>query len=126
MRLRNADHRSRVDRSHAFACLMFCRRIKAAVKLITEDPLSPHSLVETPEQMDEWTVLDELRSKHPEGKPASQNYIVDESPNDDVFHPVIFDNLDGKPSEKSSCEYRPLLAHLASMPLDGTECVHPF
>ena len=80
---------------------MFCGRTKAALKLITEDkgggPLSPHSLVEPPpEQMDEWTVLDELRSKHPEGKPASQNCIVDTSPNKAVFHPVIFDNLDGK------------------------------
>ena len=80
---------------------MFCGRTKAALKLITEDkgggPLSPHSLVESPPgQTDEWTVLDELRSKHPEGKPASLNSIVDESPNDAAFHPVIFDNLDGK------------------------------
>ena len=100
-RLRNADHRSRDDTSRAFARLMFCGRTKAALKLITEDkgggPLSPHSLAEPPpEQKDEWTVLDELRSKHPEGKPASQNCIVDTSPNKGVFHPVIIDNLDGK------------------------------
>ena len=54
-------------------------RTKASLKLITEDmgrgPLSPHSLVEPPPpgQTDEWTVLDELRSKHPEGKPANLN-----------------------------------------------------
>ena len=40
--------------------------------------------------------MDELRSKHPEGKPASPNCIVDGSPNGAVFHPVIFDNLNGK------------------------------
>ena len=101
MRLRNADHRSRANTSRAFAHLMFCGRTKAALKLITEDkgggPLSPHSLVEPPTgQADKWTVLDELRSKHPEGKPASQNCIVDGSPNGTVFHPVIFDNLNGK------------------------------
>ena len=101
MLLRNAYHRSRANTSRAFAHLMFCGRTKATLKLITENksggPLSPHSLVEPPTgQADERTVLDELRSKHPEGQPVSQNCIVDESPNGAVFHPVIFDNLDGK------------------------------
>ena len=101
MRLRNANHRSRANTIRAFAHLLFCARTKATLKLITEDkdggPLSPHSLVEPPTgQADEWTVLDELRSKHPEGKPVSQNCIADESPNGALFHPIIFDNLDGK------------------------------
>ena len=87
-RLRNADHRNKTDKSRTFARLMFAGKIKAVLKIIAEDqcggPLQPHSLAEAPSEQAKWTVLDELKTKYPEGKPVSQNCIVDQSPNDDI------------------------------------------
>jgi len=92
----NVDRSERLTRS--FVSHMLRGNVRAALALLDtmdhpgaplhlSDPVSP----DTPS----WTVLDELKAKHPCGQPACKEALLPPSATVSSFHPVIFDALDG-------------------------------
>ena len=60
---------------------------QSGVPLRLDSPVSPDN--------PSWLVLDELKKKHPIGRPASLAVLLPPPAHDSPFHPVIFDVLDG-------------------------------
>ena len=77
-----------------FAKKMFEGKVKDALRLLTDEAgsgvLDPKDKISYGDTT--MTVLDALKDKHPEGKPASKNAFLTEN-NQAVVHPVIFDKI---------------------------------
>ena len=89
----NQEHTAR-----AFAKLMFQGRVKAALRLITEQSgggiLQLDSCVSGSPNNAPLTVHDVLLSKHPSGQPVSANALYDTTTEPPIVHPVVFEAMD--------------------------------
>ena len=84
------DHRFN---RHFVECMLH-GNVRSALNLLTSEqsgvpnsPISPDN--------PSWLVLDELKKKHPVGRPASPGVLLPPPAQDLASHPVIFDALDG-------------------------------
>ena len=91
----NQEHTAR-----AFAKLMFHGRVKAALRLITEQSgggilqLDSCVLGSLNNVLTVLTVRDVLLSKHPSGQPVSANALYNTTTEPPIVHPVVFEAID--------------------------------
>ena len=80
-----------------FSNLMFHGKVKEAIRLLSTKekgaPLNIHSAVSSSNP--HHTVLHELQDKHPPGKNASPEALIQSSSSAPLSHPVIFDQIQG-------------------------------
>ena len=82
--------------ARSFSKLMRKGQIKSAIRLLSKQQGSPLA-VNTPVDMENFsdkTVLDVLREKHPSGKEANTDNLIERQEGN--FHPIIFDCIDGE------------------------------
>ena len=85
-----------------FSKFMKQGKTRSAIRLLSKfegSLLKPNETL-TNESNDEWTVLVELKSKHPPKGPTHTNAIITDKPK--VFHPVIFESIDSDAIQKAA------------------------
>ena len=114
--------------SRHFVECMLHGNVRSALNSITSEqsgvPLQLDSAV-SPDNPS-WLVLDELKKKHPVGRPASSAVLLPPPAHNSPFHPVIFDVLDGAAIRSAALRMRGAAALRDLMLMDGDVCVHPF
>ncbi len=97
---RRTSRESEQQIGRRFAKLMMQGKVKAALRLLSDEgkgaPLSLETQITTQEHHPATTVRNELLKKHPPGQPAHPNALLHPDPTTPLsIHPVIFDCLDG-------------------------------
>ena len=82
--------------------------VRSALNSITSEQSGVPLRLDSPVSSDNpsWSVLDELKKKHPVGRPTSSAALLPPPAHDSAFYPVIFDVLDGAPIRLTALRMR--------------------